>query len=150
MMVRFLRATAAGCACALLGLFVLQAPVSVAAPDPCRAGPFRVAGQIRNASGRGVPDTRVFLLLDRASGKKFAQQGVRAKSVETDAAGFFDGVVVCGTDPDPCAKRPKHLTAAVSGSRSAMKLKVFRLGDLDTDAVAGECRIRLPDIAFSP
>jgi protocatechuate 3,4-dioxygenase beta subunit len=138
---------------ALIRTLTVALPLlALAAPDAaagCRADTWEVSGVVLDASGHGLAGAAVHLLLDRVSHKKFAAEGVRAQRTRTDANGRFSRTIVCGGSPNPCARRPKHLTMIVdAGGRTT--LRQFKLSELETEEGPSSCRLRVPPWDTAP
>ena len=122
----------------------------------CKPARYTVMGQVTDSGGRPLVDARVRLLLDRVSGKKTADHGVRALSTRTNAAGSFvqyidcDELAVRGDRPSPCARSPRHVTVSATAPGLRSRLQVFKFKALEIRRDAGGCILILPDIRLSP
>lgn len=139
------------CAAAFLagGLFWV-APALAAA---CSSGYYQVTGIVRDTTGRPLADARVFVLLDTISEKKFLEQGVRARSFRTDGAGRFTANIDCnargGDARNPCAKRPRDVTVAAVTHGYRLRLKGFKLKNLELNERGGGCMVQIPELTLS-
>jgi len=112
---------------------------------------YHVGGVVRDGGGRPISDAQVWVLLDKISEKKTIAQGIRARKTRTDRKGSFSARVVCGGEnggPNPCARKPKHLTIAAGGDGYGLKLRVFKLRDLDVVEQGGVCRVDVPPFSL--
>jgi hypothetical protein len=110
---------------------------------------YHVRGAVADANDRPISRARVYLLLDETSRKKFHKQGVRAVQTQTDNTGWYDRAIVCGGQPNPCAKTPKNLTVFVDAPGGRARLVVFKLKDLDIREVGDGCDVEAPLVRLS-
>jgi hypothetical protein len=133
-------------------LIVVSALVAVVAAAPadarCKHERYDVVGSVIDSAGRPVAGARVFVLLDKISEKKFNAQGMRARSTRTDKNGRFHSAVVCGTQPDPCARKPKHVTIA-AGQAMSLRLMVYKLATLGETETPTSCFVEVPALILN-
>jgi len=106
-------------------------------------------GAVRDVAGRPIGDAQVFLLLDKVNEADYVREGVRGRRFRTNEFGKYQAGLVCSDDrdaPNPCAKKLKHLTIAVSSQGHAMKLQVFKLNHLEIVKDDGVCFVQMPEI----
>ncbi len=106
-------------------------------------------GAVRNAGGHPIGDAEVFLLLDKVNQADYLKEGVRGRRFRTNEYGKYQAGLVCSDNrdaPNPCARRLKHLTIAVSSQGHAMKLQVFKLKNLEILDEDGVCFVQMPEI----
>ena len=120
---------------------------------PCSSSTYQVRGAVRDAAGTPIDDASVFLLLDVVSEKKFHQHGMRAARFHTDGAGRYDASIACH-NPDreqasPCAKNPRDLTIAATADGHRLKLKSFKLKNLNVAESYGVCFVQVPDLVLA-
>lgn len=120
----------------------------------CRSDEIEVIGMVKDSSGVPMRDATVYVLLDQISQKKWAEQGLRARRFRTDFNGQFRAYIDCaearsGGGPDPCAKKPKHVTVAADPPDHRLKLQVFKLKELEIHERGGVCYVRVPEIRVS-
>jgi len=112
---------------------------------------YQVRGVVRDGGGRPVSDARVWVLLDKISEKKTIAQGIRARQARTDRSGIFSAHVVCGGEnggSNPCAKKARHLTIAAGGDGYGLKLRAFKLKDLEVVERGGVCLVDVPPFSL--
>jgi hypothetical protein len=130
-------------------------PCSTSSAGACDPPRYQILGKVVDPGGRPLVDATVRLLLDRISAQEFASQGPRARLRRTNSSGTYLALIDCDeargiTDaPNPCAKKPKHLTVAVETEGYRTRLVVFKLRDLDVNKDAGGCLVQVPDIRLS-
>jgi hypothetical protein len=124
----------------------LAAPVAIA--GGC-AGGYHVAGVILDGGGRPVPGARVWVLMDKVTQDSGVTRGIRARSFSADAGGVYEAHIVCGGSPNPCAKKPKHVTIAASGDGFGLRLVVHPLKNLPLIERGGACFIEAPPLTLS-
>lgn len=106
-------------------------------------------GAVRTTGGQPVGDAEVFLLLDKVNESVYAKEGVRGRRFRTNEFGKYQAGLVCSDTrdaPNPCGKKLRHLTVAVSSRDYSMKLQVFKLRDLEIVDEDGVCFIHMPEI----
>jgi hypothetical protein len=143
---------------AVVSLMVLTALSSAWAASPCTSGQFEIYGIIADGSGNPLPLARVYLLLDQVSEKKSVEMGFRAVPVQADKSGRFRASIDCAAhredsmsgEPNPCAKKPKHVTLFVGQDGFNAQARVFRLKDLTVVEVQGRCSVALPEVRPRP
>ena len=131
----------------LLITFLLLAP-QVGAVD-CEYEAWAFFGAVRNAGGQPIGDAEVFLLLDKVSEGDYLREGVRGRRFRTNEYGKYQAGLVCSDNrdaPNPCAKKPKHVTVAVSSPGHGMKLQVHKLKSLEIVMDDGVCFVQMPEI----
>ena len=109
-------------------------------------------GAVHDPGGQPVDDAQVFLLLDKMDQTDYVKEGVRGRRFRTNEYGKYQAGLVCGDDrdaPNPCAKKLKHLTVVVSSWDHALKMRVFKLNDLEIVADDGVCFVHVPEIRLS-
>ena len=140
---------------AFLALALITGP-SVA--GPCSSGQFDIYGIVTDSAGQPVPQARVYLLLDQISEKKSVEQGFRAVPARAGNDGRFHASIDCAAyhsgskpgEPNPCAKKPKHVTLFVGQDGFSAKARVYRLKDLTVVEMQGRCSVALPEIRLRP
>jgi len=143
---------------ALVLMLVLTASVPVWAAKPCATGQFDVHGIVTDGSGNPLSRARVYLLLDQVSEKKSVEMGFRAVPVQADKNGRFQVSIDCAAhqadsmsgEPNPCAKKPKHVTLFVGQQGFSAQARVFRLKDLAVIELQGRCSVALPEVRLRP
>jgi hypothetical protein len=115
----------------------------------CPSGEYEVFGVVYDDFGRPLPDAEVLVLLDRVSEKKTRKQGIRARSTRTDASGHYLRGITCGGEPNPCASAPRYLSVGVATERHSLRVRVFRLKDLEIVEEDGRCQVEAPAIRLS-
>jgi len=126
---------------------VLATP-GVAALD-CKSDAWAFYGAVRDAGGRPVGDAEVFLLLDKIDEAEYLREGVRGRRFRTNEYGKFQAGLVCSDTrdaPNPCARKLKHLTVVVSSQSHGMRMRVYRLNDLEIVLEEGACFVHVPEI----
>lgn len=106
-------------------------------------------GAVRDSAGQPIGDAQVFLLLDKVNQADYVREGVRGRRFRTNEFGKYQAGLICNDDsdaPNPCARKLKHLTVAVSSQGHAMKMQVFKLNDLEIVDNDGVCFVQMPEI----
>jgi len=129
-------------------LALVAAVAALPADARCKYERYDVVGSVIDSAGRPVAGARIFVLLDQISQKKFNAQGMRARTTRTDKNGRFHSVVICGTRPDPCAKKPKHVTIA-AGQEMNLKLVVHKLAEIGVTETQASCFVEVPRLTVS-
>jgi len=127
--------------------FVLIAP-GAGAVD-CDYDAWAFFGAVRDAGGQPLGDAEVFLLLDKVNQADYLREGVRGRRFRTNVYGKYQAGLVCSDNrdaPNPCAKKLKHVTVAVSAPGHAMKLQVLKLNGLEIVKDDGVCFVQMPEI----
>lgn len=130
----------------LIACFLI-APVAGAVD--CDYDAWAFYGAVRDRGGQPIGDAEVFLLLDKVSQSDYIKVGVRGRRFRTNEYGKYQAGLICSDNrdaPNPCARRLKHLTIAVSSQGYAMKMQVFKLKSLEILAEDGVCFVRMPEI----
>jgi hypothetical protein len=126
---------------------LLVSPGGVAWSADCRADRWVVTGSVEDSTGRPVADARVRVLLDRISEKSFLKNaGTRARSALTNAAGRYQVELLCGSQPDPCAGRPKVVSVAVNAGGHRLIFKTLDLKPLGPEEDGGVCFLEMPGV----
>jgi len=115
----------------------------------CGHNAWAFYGAVRDAGGQPIGDAEVFLLLDKVNQTDYLKVGVRGRRFRTNEYGKYQAGLICSDSrdaPNPCARRLKHLTIAVSSQGYAMKMQVFKLKSLEILAEDGVCFVRMPEI----
>ena len=131
----------------MLILFVLLAPAAGAVD--CEQDIWAFFGAVRDSGGQPIDDAEVFLLLDKVNRADYLRDGVRGRRFRTNEYGKYQAGLICSDNrdaPNPCAKKLKHLTVAVSSPGRAMKLQVLKLNDLEIVSDEGVCFVQMPEI----
>ena len=131
----------------VLAAAILAVPCATAAK--CESDAWAFYGAVRDAGGRPISDAVVFLLLDKLRPVEDSPTGRRGRSFRTNEYGKYQAGVFCTDDsdsPNPCAKKPKLLTVSVSSQGYGMKMRVFKLNDLDIVEDDGVCFVHMPEI----
>lgn len=118
----------------------------------CDLDAWAFYGAVRTSGGQPIGDAEVFLLLDKISQSAYAREGVRGRRFRTNEYGKYQAGLVCSDSrdaPNPCGKKLRHLTVAVSSRDHSMKLQVFKLRDLNVAEVDGVCFVQMPEIKLS-
>jgi len=136
----------------------LAAMASSSVAGPCASGQFDIHGIVTDSAGQPVPQARVYLLLDQISEKKSVEQGFRAVPARAGKDGRFHASIDCAAyragaksgEPNPCAKKPKHVTVFVGQDGFNAKARVYRLKDLTVVEMQGRCSVALPELRLRP
>ena len=124
----------------------------VAGPTPAAgkcSDTYHVSGRVIDANDRPIAGARVYLLLDKVSEREFAKQGVRAVITRTDRSGWYAESIVCGGQPDPCARNPAHFSMLVQAEGSSLRLRTFKLKSLNVVKRSDGCVLRVPDMRLT-
>ena len=135
-------------------LFALALAGISSAAAPCSADRFDVHGIVTDGAGQPLPRARVYLLLDQVSEKKSVETGFRAVPAQAGKDGQFHASIDCAAyrsgrrsgEPNPCAKKPKHVTVFVSQEGFIAQARVFRLRDLAVVELQESCSVALPEM----
>ena len=130
-----------------LGLALLASEAGLRAANCSKT--YHIRGAVADANDRPISRARVYLLLDETSRKKFGKQGMRAVQTQTDTSGWYDRTIVCGGEPNPCARTPKSLTVFVDTPGGRARLVVFKLKNLDVREGADGCDVEAPLVRMS-
>jgi hypothetical protein len=141
----------------LLAAFIFLLSVAPAIPPAaaqCRGDQYAVVGRVVDGMGQPVKEATIYVLLDQLSKKKFAEEGVRARTFRTDGSGRYSAYVDCrearaSGGPNPCANKPKHVTVAADRSGYNLRLQTFKLKELGAEEQSGICHVRVPEIRLS-
>ena len=128
-------------------ILVVSAPPAVA--GSCDSDAWAFYGAVRDASGNPIGDAEVFLLLDKIDQSEYLEEGVRGRRFRSNDYGKYQAGLICddnSDNPNPCARKLKHLTVVVSSPDYAMKMRVFKLRDLDILREDGVCLVRVPEM----
>ena len=141
-------------------IFLLAAAMAFGSSlaGPCSVDLFDVHGIVTDSGGMPLPRARVYLLLDQVSEKKSVEQGFRAVPAHAGPDGRFKATIDCAAyrsggksgEPDPCAKKPKHVTVFAGTEGYGSQAKVFRLKDLAVVEMQGRCSVALPEVRLKP
>ena len=132
---------------AVLIACLLIAPATSAVD--CSHDAWAFYGAVREAGGQPINDAEVFLLLDKVSRADYLEDGVRGRRFRTNEYGKYQAGLVCSDNrdaPNPCARKPKHLTVVVSSRKHTLKMQVFKLNDLEIITEEGVCFVQMPEI----
>jgi len=121
-------------------------PAPAAKVPACRHPVWEVYGGVTDRAGAPVPSVRAYVLLDKVSQKEFSKQGVRARSATVTDDGRYHVGLTCGSSPDPCAAKLRHLTVIAEGRGYATTLRVFELADLEVVEDGDRCTARVPTL----
>ena len=120
-----------------------------AAAGGCDSDAWAFYGAVRDASGNPIGDAEVFLLLDKIDQSEYLKEGVRGRRFRSNEYGKYQAGLICddnSDNPNPCARKLKHLTVVVSARDYAMKLRVFKLNDLSVMTEDGVCLVHVPEL----
>jgi hypothetical protein len=139
-------------------MLALAACGSVFGAGPCSSQRFEVHGIVTDPAGQPVPRARIYILLDEVSEKKFLEQGFRAAPFQAGVDGRFVAAVDCEEfrsgdkrdQPNPCAKKPRHVTVVVGQAGYKTRARIHRMKDLVLVESQGACIVALPEIRLVP
>lgn len=120
----------------------------------CTSRNYVVHGIVTDEAGQPLAKARIYLLLDKVSEKKSVERGFRAVPVQAGEDGRFVAAIDCAAHdsargaerPDPCAKKPRHVTVFVGQEGFGAQARVFRMKDLVVVESNGRCTVGLPEI----